>query len=402
MTPRVPQPPGVSGPLARRLRLWRRYAFALAAGGLGLGVVWGLFSGRQFFQSYLFAYVFWLGVSLGSLAALALYYMTGGKWGGLIRRPAEACARTLPMFAGLFLPFLLGLDDIYPWVGAHAEAGSHLASKARYLNVGAFWQRAALYFLVWLAIAWVLVKLGGRHERTGEDSQLRRLQRLSAICLALFTVAVSFAAIDWIMSLDPLWASSLFGAIIGVGFVLSGLAFTVLFVALTSAEAPVRARLSPVVSNDLGNLLFAFVMVWAYLSFSQFMLVWSANLAEEAPFYVRRLRSGWKLIATALLVFHFAFPFLLLLSRGLKRRITALAVVAVWILFMRMVDLFWLIAPSFEGRPRWTHLLDVILAVGLGGLWLGVFLSVFEKNPYPPERGPGLAPPGPEGAPAHG
>lgn len=345
-------------------------------------------------RSYLVAWTFCLGIALGCLAVVMLQYLTGGAWGLVLRRTLESGSRTLPLLAVLFVPVLLGLPRVYEWVTSRDPA---LAQKqAYYLNVPFFLARAAGYFAIWLAVMAVLNRWSRRQdERAAGEDMARRFRLLSAPGLVLYGLTVSFAAIDWVMSLEPRWASSIYGVLFGAGQLLSAFAFTVAVVILLADRPPLAGVLSSNHLRDLGGLLLAFVMVWAYLAFSQFLLIWSGNLPEEVPWYLRRLRGGWQWVGAALVLFHFALPFLLLLSADLKRSRRPLLAVAGLVLVMRFVDLFWLIVPSRDdpaGGELARHWADALLSaaalVGLGGLWLAFFLWHLDRRPLLPLHEP--------------
>ncbi len=347
----------------------RRPAFIVGALALalvvGLGVVWP----AQFFRSYLIAFFAWLAVPLGCLALTMIHHLTGGAWGLALRRVARAAYRTLPLLGLFFLPLLLGMPELYPW--ARPEVVAHdvlLREKSAYLNVPFFAVRAGVYFVIWIVLAYIL-------SRPADDEGTRRSRALSGPGLALFGLTVTFAAIDWAMSLEPLWFSSIYGAMIANGTMLAGLAFAVM---LTLAFG--QPTIPTDVLRDLGNLMLAFTMLWAYLAFSQLLLIWSANLPEEIPWYLRRLDHGWQWVALALLLLQFVVPFGLLLSRAIKRDPRKLALVAGLIFTMRFVDTWWTLAPAFAGESMAWSALDLAAIVGVGGLWLGVFLSTL-----PPE-----------------
>lgn len=361
---------------------------ALVAGVVALAVcALGLFvSPPAFYRAYLVAYLFFLGVALGCSALLMLYHLTGGGWGVVLRRTLESASRTLPLLAILFVPLAFGLRELYLWADPEVVAADPgLQHKSAYLNVPFFLGRAAFYFAVWAAFAFVLNRWSAEQERTNDPRLPRCFQLLSGPGLGLYGLTVTFAAIDWIMSLQPLWWSTIFGVLVGCGQLLSGLAFAVAVLLLLAARPAFAGVLSPQRLNDLGNLLLAFVMLWAYMSFSQFLLIWSGNLPEETPWYTRRLGTGWQWVGVILIAFHFALPFALLLSRDVKRNLPTLAAVAVGVLCMRLLDVFWLVVPSVHAedlrRLVWT---DLFAPVGIGGVWLWCFLWQLGKRPLTP------------------
>jgi hypothetical protein len=363
---------------------------ALLAGiaGLLLCAVGLAVSPDQFFRSYLLGYVFWIGISLGGLAIVMLHHLTGGAWGFLIRRPLESASRVLPVMALLFLPLTFGLTHLYVWARPEAVAGDPiLQHKEPYLNVPFFLGRAVLYFAAWTFLAYFLNKWSLDQERPDVLQAPRRFRLLAAPGLLIYGLTVTFASFDWLMSLDPHWFSAIFGVLIMGGQVLSALAFAVAVVFLLSAVEPISRVIAPSHMHDLGKLMLAFVMLWAYFAFSQFLIIWSANLPEEIPWYLERLQGGWQFVGLLLVVGHFALPFLLLLSRDLKRNASMLAKVAVGVLAMRVVEGFWLIAPTFHHSLA-VHWLDIVAPVGIGGIWLWAFAWQLKGRPLLPAHDP--------------
>lgn len=349
---------------------------SLLVGGLGLLLCLGgaLFNPGQLFRSYLVAYLFWIGIPLGSIAILMLHHLVGGAWGFVIRRLLESAMCTLPVMVVLFLPLLFGMRDLYPWARPEEVANSEiLRHKALYLNIPFFVIRAGVYFAVWMGLAFLLNKWSLDQERTTDNAPTRRLQILSGPGLVVYGLTITFASVDWVMSIEPEWFSTIFGISLMVGQALAGLAFAIPVAVLLADREPLAGVVTPAHLNDLGNLLLAFVMLWAYMAFSQFLIIWSGNLPEEIPWYVHRMRGGWSGIAVLVLLFYFAVPFLLLLSRGTKRRARVLSAVAGAILLMRLVDLFWTVAPTFHPEGLRLHWLDLMAPIGVGGIWTGVF-----------------------------
>jgi len=347
----------------------------------------------QFFRSYLVAFVFWIGIALGSFAILMVQHMSGGAWGLVIRRLLESATRTFPLLVLLFIPIAIGVARIYPW--AHpddlsAELKEIVHHKQLYLNVGFFLVRAAFYFLVWIGISYFLNKWSLEQDRTGVRHLTRKMQVLSGPGLLLYGFTVTFASIDWVMSLAPEWFSTIWGILFMGGQGLSALAFTITVLVLLSNRKPLSGIIAPSHLHDLGKLMLAFLMLWAYFSFSQFLLIWSANIPEEATWYVRRLHTGWRWIGLLLVLLHFALPFVLLLSRDLKRNGRTLSAVAIAIFVMRYVDLFWLAGPEFHGGHFAVSWMDLVMPFGIGGIWLAFFLYQLKTRPLIPIQDPYL------------
>jgi hypothetical protein len=368
---------------------------ALIAGGVGLALcALGVFLDRDhFFRAWLTAYLLFLGIALGSTALVMIQHLTGGTW-GVFRRILEASSRTLPLLALLFLPVVLGMGSLYVWTHEdHVQADEILRHKAPYLNTPFFLARAFLYFVSWIAMSWTLTRWSTRQDE-GDMSVNTGLQRLSGAGLVMYALTVTFAGIDWVMVINPHWYSTLFGFLMIGGQGLAALAFTIIAATLLVRHGAMPGLLKPHHFHDLGKLMFAFVMLWAYFNFSQYLLTYAANLVEEIPYFLARTNHGWQYIALFLVMFHFVVPWLLLLSRDRKRNPYRLVWVAAWILFMRYVDLYMLIAPEFAssgenlhmlaGEPEshfFVHWLDVAAPLAIGGLWVWMFLTQLMQRP---------------------
>jgi hypothetical protein len=373
----------------------RQRFFVLGGVGAAVLIAGAFVNPGQFFRSYLVAFLFWFGIALGSLALQMLHHLTRGAWGIVIRRVLEAAARTMPFVALLFLPIVFGMDSLYSWTDAAKVQADHLlAHKAPYLNKPFFLVRAAILFVIWSVIAYQLSKWSRLQDETGDKQYFHKMQALSGGGLVLYCLTVTVAAVDWLMSLDPHWFSSLYG-VYWIGC--QGVA-TLAFVALVNLylvrREPLEGVLQPRHFHDLGKLLFAFVMLWTYFCLSQFLIIWSGSLPEETLWYAHRLHGGWNVVAVAILLFHFALPFLLLLSRDIKRNAAMLSRVALVLLVMRFVDTYWQAAPNFHSSLaealRWSWM-DVAAVLGLGGIWLGLFFWQLGTRPLLPARDPYFA-----------
>jgi len=350
----------------------------------------GFFVNRdQFFHSYLFAFSFWAGISIGSLALLMLQHLTGGGWGLVIRRVLEAATRTLPLVLILFVPIVLGAHRLYKWTDVH-EIAEHpvLKEKSKYLNLPFFTVRAAIYFAIWLALAYFLNRWSLLQDRTADRKFTKNMRVLSGPGMVLFVFTVTFASIDWFMSLDWEWSSTIYGFIFVAAWSLSALAFTIAVMAALSKHEPMNDVVAQLHFHDLGKLLLALVMLWSYFAFSQFLIIWSGNLPEEIRWYLPRIHGAWGAIALAVIVLHFAFPFLFLLSRSLKRHAGKLVIVAVLILVMRLIDLFWMIEPNFSGGAFHFSWMDLVAPIAMGGLWLGIFARALTQRALIPINDP--------------
>lgn len=380
-------------------RLDRARALSLfgAVGGLAACAASGVLWHAAFFPAYLVAYAFWCGIAIGSICLLLLHNLTGGNWGLLIRRPLEAAAMTIVPMAVLFAPVALGMRDLYPW--AHPEIvaeNPNLQHKAPYLNADAFLLRAGVGFAIWIAAASLLhhgaIRSDG--EAAPGTTRARWLPRLSGPGLAVVAFTASFAPIDWMMSREPTWYSSIYGVMVVIGWGLLTFATMILITGAIARENPKFAlSATPTRVQDLGNLMLAFVMLWAYMSFSQFLIIWAGNLSEEIPWYLRRIRGPWAWVAVALVGFHFFAPFLALLLRDVKRNVAVLMVVAAAVVAMHLVDLSWLIlpaSPELHGNTPhvpWGSILLVPVAwVGIGGVAAWAFLWSLGRRPLLPDE----------------
>lgn len=378
-------------------RLEKR-ALILGLVALVVCVAAGFHSPTQFFRSYLLGYIFWLGVALGCAAILMLHHLVGGGWGFPIRRMLESGTRTLLLMAAFTVPLLFGLRQLYVWANpaaGHAEMAAEW--KGFYLNIPFFVVRVVVYFAAWILLAHFLNKWSLEQDRTANPGLTQRLQGLSGPGLVIYGLTVTFASIDWVMSLEPTWFSTIYGMIFMVTQALSAMSLVIVVMLLLAKSKPLSDLISPLALNDLGNLLLTFTMLWAYLSFSQFLLVWSGNLPDEITWYTARATGGWAWVAVMLIVFHFAVPFLLLLNRFVKRRIRMLAAVAAGLILMSVIDLFWLLAPAYDRAGPRFHWMDWMAVVGIGGVWFWRFASQLKRNPLVPLHDPRL----PQGASHH-
>jgi hypothetical protein len=375
------------------LAQWRSRAAIVGIAGLILTAI-GLFvSPSQFFRSYLWAFLFWFGIALGCLPLLMLYHLVGGAWGFTIRRIIESGTRTLPVLGVMFIPILFGIPRLYEWSQPDKVAQIQvLQLKHAYLNIPFWILRTLFYFAVWLFYAYRLNRMSARQDETGDATLPRRLQRFCGPGLAVYGLTITFASFDWAMSLEPQWYSTIYGMLWIVSQALSGLAFAIAILALLAGTAPISRLSLPDSLHDLGNLLLAFVMLWAYLSFSQLLIIWAGNLPEEIQWYLSRLHHGWEWVAAALITFHFFVPFFLLLARFKKRHVRWIATIALLVLVMRVVDTYWIITPAFY-RDRFTlHWLDLFALVGIGGIWLAVYARQLAVMPLLPLHDPNATP----------
>ena len=367
--------------------------FGLVAIGLGLlltGAGFAMAGADRFYQAYLVAYTFWMGIVLGSLALLMVQHLTGGAWGVVLRRPFEAAVRTLPYMAVLFLPIAFGMHSLYEWSLPEAANDPVISDKALYLNTPFFLARQVFYFAVWSGMGTLLTKWSAEHDRTGDPALLGKISFVSGAGILVYALTVTFAMVDWTMSVNPHWFSTIWGMLYIGGQGLSAFAFGITVVIMLSQAAPLNKVITEHHLHDLAKLLFAFLMLWAYLSFSQFLIIWSANLPEEIPHYLTRWDHGWQWVSVFIIVLHFIVPYSLLLSRDLKRNPGKLRLIAVWIICARLVDYYWHVAPEFHQEGLSISLLDVALPLALGGIFITLFVSQLRGRALLPLNDPGL------------
>ena len=345
---------------------------------------------QQFLRSYLVGFLFWNGMALGCFGLVMIQYMTGGAWGMVIRRALEAGTRTWMLCALLVLPILFGVHQLYSWAQPAAIHDQVIQNKAFYLNVPFFLIRAVLYYVIWGTIITLLNRWSLEQDRTGDILMAKKLETLSGAGIVIYAFTMTFAATDWIMSLTPHWYSTIYGLLLCVGQTLSAMALIVATLVFLAQFKPLSAIITKRHLHDLGKLLLALTMLWAYLSFSQLILIWSGNLPEEITWYIDRLNGGWQYVGAILLLFHFGFPFLMLLSQALKKNPKTIQRIAIFIIVIRIIDVFWLVEPNFSGSHFQIHWLDVVAPIGIGGLWLAYFFHNLMERPIIPLNAPDL------------
>ena len=366
-------------------------ALLVGVGGLVVLLSSVLIDRRLFFQTYLVGFTFWTGIAVGSLALLMLQHMTGGGWGLVIRRVLEAASRTLPLSVLLFIPIIIGSHSLYEWTDPEVlETHPVVKFKERFLNLPFFTVRAAIYFGIWLLLAFLLNKWSIEQDRTGDRKFAKNMRVLSGPGMVLLIFSVTFAAIDWFMSLDAEWFSTIYGLIFVASWSLSALAFVIAVMAWLSKDDPLNRIVAPLHFHDLGKLLLALVMLWAYFAFSQFLIIWSGNLPEEIAYYMVRTHAVWGAIIVIVTILHFGAPFLFLLSRDLKRDPHKLVFVAGLVLIMRVIDLLWLFLPAFTHEQfSLTHLVYALIApIAIGGFWFWLFFWELGKRSLIPINDP--------------
>jgi hypothetical protein len=362
----------------------QRIAQPAGVAGFVLLLVCAYLDRSSVLHSYLFVWWFLLGIPLGSMVVLMVHNLTGGSWGELIRPALEAAMATLPFVLLLSIPLWLGLFDLYTWATpGELAANPLLQAKAWYLNPGFFYLRSAICFGAWLALAHYLHKWSFARAADPESAEAERLRSISSAGLLLYGFTVTIAAVDWIMSLSLQWYSTTFGLLAGVGQALCAFAFAVVCAAWFTRG--MRDHL-PDAFHDLGNLLLMFVMTWTYLAYTQYLIIWAENLPNEIAWYLPRVETSWRLVAIFLILFHFAVPFLVLLSRRAKRMPRAMGVLAAVLLFAHLVDAFWLVSPACHPAGLTIVWSDVFAVVALGSSWLAALLRRPAKSSSSPRR----------------
>jgi hypothetical protein len=375
----------------------RKQGYLWGLVGSALFVIFGVLGGQRsgfagwqsLFHSYLFAYLYWFCIPSGCLAILMLHHLTGGRWGYPLRRILEAGTRSLWLMAVLFIPVLFGTSKLYAWARpADVRADPILQQKQWWLNTPGFIARAVIYFVILLAIVSLLNKWSRQQDQSGDLKYKGKMTALSAPGVIAWALIVTAAAVDWVMSLEPHWFSTIYGMLWIVIEVLVALSFSVFVLRMLSDREPIKDVVDPLRFNDLGNLMLTFLMLWAYLSFDQLLIVWAGNLKDEIPWYAERAFGSWAPIAVVLVVLHFFVPFFFLLQRNVKRQPRRLSAVALLIVCLTLVDIYWIVVPAYEKAGPQIHWLDLFALVGIGGLWLGTFLGQLKKLPLLPLHDP--------------
>jgi len=360
--------------------------------GLIAGAAGYLVDAHRFFYSYLVAWTFWMSLALGGLFFTMLHHIVAARWSTVLRRLSENVMATIPVMMLFFIPVLAGLGHLYHW--SHPEymaAEPILAGKTAYLNVPFFIARTAIYAAVWIILAWLLYRMSLAQDKNGADSPwFRRIRVISGLGLILFALTVTFAAVDWLMTLDAHWYSTIFGVYFFSGALLGFLVFLTLLIIILKRLAVLTCSITVEHYHDLGKLAFAFVIFWAYMAFSQYFLIWYGNIPEETLWFLHRWDHSWKFVSLALVLGHFLVPFLILFPHTAKRNPAVLTVMALWILIMHWIDIFWLVMPALTPDGFRLSWIDISLTVGLGGVFVYSLWRLTTRHPLVPVGDPTL------------
>jgi hypothetical protein len=350
-------------------------AFVVGIVSLIVSVVGGLWCARQqLFFSALTSNVMIVGISLGAMIFVMIHHIVGAQWSVAIRRVSEIIMSVIPYSSILIVILLLtGSHDLFEWSHADVVAKDHLIQKkTAYLNMTFFTIRLFFYVLVWIGLSRFYLKTSLTHDQTGNDKLLERMKSVTPVGIILFALTVTFAAFDWIMSLDPHWFSTIFGVYVFAGFLMTFLAVIIVVLRILQCYGYLKGIVTVEHYHDLAKLMFAFTCFWAFCAFSQYMLIWYGNVPEETIWYSHRWVGGWKYISLILPVGHFIIPFVLLMARSPKRNLTFLTGAAVWLVLMEFIDLHWLILPNFHHHGFHLSWLDVTTFIGFSGFFLGM------------------------------
>lgn len=375
--------------LIDRFSKWQRLAGVVGIAGLIVTAAGFAFDRPQFFRSWMFSSLFWAGLSMGALGMYLMHAVVGGNWGAIIQRPLGAASRIIWLGGLMLAPIFLNLQLYYPWTRPEAAHDENLILKAPYLNVPFFTARFIFYFALWAFFAYRLSALSAQVDSSGDKSLQVKMRRFGAPCLLVFMLTGTFAFFDWVMSMEPHWYSTMYGGLYVIGQALAGICFVIILTAWSADQPPFRENLNMKLWHELGNMVLAFTMLWAYLAFSQLIIIWSGNLPEEISWYVSRFTHGWGPIAWVVAVFDFCVPFFILLHRFVKKDPSLLVKVCIGLFIMRIVDVFWLSQPPLRGGFS-VHWMDLTSFVGLGGIWLYFFFQNLKSRPLVPVHDPRL------------
>ncbi len=367
------------------VNVWQKYALAVGIGFAIPSIIGWILEYDQFYRSYLLGYMWCMELTLGSLALLMLYHLTGGAWGTVIRRILEAAMQNIWLMLPLFAPIVIGIHRLYPWSRPEELASSaHLRLIAhQYLRLSLWLFRAGLYFIVWIVLVWVLIRISRRQDRAPAEVFDRTLRSISGPGEVVYMLLTLFLYTDWLMSLTPDWISLIYGLIFNAGHGLAAISLSVIVAAMLVRHEPMKNVVQPDQFLDHGKIMLTFVMIWGWWSYAQWIIFWSGNKPEEISWYVARTRGGWQYYGIALILGYFCIPFALLLSRSFKSNPRTLMRLAIWMLIARYLDDYWFIMPAFPNRVGHFHYswLDAVVPLSLAGFWAALFLQNLKSRP---------------------
>lgn len=365
-------------------------SFLVGFVGLAASLILGVYNPNGFFFSYFVSFIYFLSIALGALGFVLIHFASGAQWSIVVRRIAENIVGVIPLFIFLFIPIIIGLTELFHWSNPDSLHDPVLQWKHPYLNAPFFYVRAAIYLIVWSTLSRFYLMNSVKHDTTGDPAIFRKLTVFSYAGIFLFGITVTFAAFDWIMSINPHWYSTIFGVYYFSGAMVAVLSFLSIFLHLFQKSGFLKHAVTEEHFQDLGKLLFAFVSFWAYIAFSQFMLMWYGNLPEETVWFAQRWVGTWKPFSIFLAAGHFGIPFFFLMSKHIKRNSVALIAGATWMLFLHYLDIFWLIMPTVQKEGFHISLLNVTTFLGIGGLFFGFFIWITCKHDLIPVKDPML------------
>jgi hypothetical protein len=374
-----------------KTQVWVKPALISGAVGVVLSIVAAFADHEQFYFSYLTAYTFWAGIMLGGLFFTMIHNISGAVWSVVLRRIMESLMSAAPLIAVLFIPLIFGIHDLYHWSHEEAVAGDALLQKkAGYLNIPFFVIRSAVYLILWILLAMLLYRKSIAQDKAYDAGQVMKIKRISAPGIVVFALTITFAAFDWLMSLDPHWYSTIFGVYIFAGSFLAAQAFIILFGLGYRKKGILQDVITVEHYHDLAKFLFAFTIFWGYMAFSQYFLIWYANIPEETVWYMHRWEGNWKFITMILVFGHFLIPFLGLMPRAAKRNITYLKAMAIWILVMHFVDLYWIVMPTLHAHGFQLSWIDPAAFLAVGGIFVWYVARKYNAGALVPVNDPKL------------
>ncbi len=359
--------------------------------GLVLSAVGWFSDSKQFYHSYLVSFVFWVSIALGGLFFVMLHHLVNANWSVVLRRFGESMMMTLPFMGLLFIPIIIGVGELFHWSDTELVANDHLLKgKAGYLNYTFFIIRAVLYFLIWTILAVMLNRLSMKQNISANFEQIKKFRTISAPGMILFAFTLTFAAFDWLMSLDAHWYSTIFGVYVFAGSFLAMLSLTSFLVIRLQNNGVLTKAITKEHYHDLGKLIFAFIIFWGYMAFSQYFLIWYGNIPEETIWFLHRWEGSWKIVSLIIVFGHFIIPFFMLFPQTIKRNKIVMTIMTLWILVMHWIDIYWLVMPSLSHHGVHLSWIDLVAFIGIGGIFLYVFWRFFTQHPLVPVNDPNL------------